>query len=35
VHDTVVGIAFERRAREVPGHPGIERIVHEKVGEYG
>jgi hypothetical protein len=31
VHDGVVGVALERAAREVPGHPGIERVVHEQV----
>ena len=31
VHDRVVGVALERTAREVPGHPDIERVVHEQV----
>ena len=25
VHDSIVGIAFKRAAREVPGHPDVER----------
>ena len=33
VHDTVVGIALEGDPRIVPGHPAIERIVHEQVGQ--
>ena len=31
VHDRIVGIALKRAARELPGHPGIERVVHEQV----
>ena len=33
VHDRVVGVALERAVREVPDHPGIERVVHEQVRE--
>ena len=35
VHDRIVDIAFEGDARELPGHPRIERVVQEQVGEYG
>ena len=31
MHDGIVGIALEGTARKVPGHPGIEREVHEQV----
>jgi integrase len=31
VHDRVVGVALERAAREVPGHPQVKRVVHEQV----
>jgi hypothetical protein len=29
VHHGIIGIAFKRTARELPGHPAIERKVHE------
>src|SRR4051794_34970507 len=28
---TIVGVALERAARQVAGHPGVEREVHEQV----
>ena len=31
MHDTIVGIALKRAARMIPGHPLIERVVHEQV----
>ena len=31
VHDDIVGETLERAARELPGHPRIERVVHEQV----
>src|SRR5215216_1188808 len=31
VHDSIVGVALEWAAREVPGHPAVERVVHEQV----
>jgi hypothetical protein len=31
VHDSVVGIALKWAVRVVPGHPRIERVVHEQV----
>src|SRR3954451_18886526 len=31
VHDSIVGIALTRAAREVPGHPRVERVMHEQV----
>ena len=33
--DNVVSVAFPRGARELPGHPRVERIVHEQVGQDG
>ena len=35
VHDDIVAVAFESDVREGPGHPGIERVVQEDVGEQG
>ena len=35
VHDDIVAVAFEPDVREGPGHPGIERVVQEDVGEQG
>ena len=34
VHDHVVGITLEPDARVLPGHPRVERIVHEQVGQH-
>src|SRR3954452_15962426 len=31
VHDTIVGVALEWAAREIPGHPRVERVVHVQV----
>jgi len=31
VHDSIIGIAFERTTRELPGHPAIESKMHEQV----
>ena len=31
VHDGIVGVALERAVRIVPGHPRIERKMHEQV----
>ena len=31
VHDHVIGVALEFDSRELPGHPHIERVVHEQV----
>jgi hypothetical protein len=31
MHDTIVGIALERAAREIPDHPRVKRDVHEQV----
>jgi hypothetical protein len=33
VHDSIVGVALEGNPRVVPGHPAIERKVHEQVGQ--
>ena len=35
VHDRVVGIALPRTTRELPGHPAVERIMHEQVSQDG
>jgi hypothetical protein len=35
VYDRVVTVAFERDARELPGHPRIERVVQEQVASTG
>jgi hypothetical protein len=31
MHDSIVGIALERAAREAPGHPRVECVVHAQV----
>ena len=33
VHDHVVGITLEPNVRVLPDHPGVERVVHEQVGQ--
>ena len=35
VADRVIGVALERNVREVPGHPHVERIVEEEIGQKG
>jgi hypothetical protein len=35
VHDRVIDIALERDARELPGHPRIERVVQEQIRQHG
>ena len=35
VSNNVVCVALERTTRMVPGHPPVERVVHEQVGEQG
>jgi hypothetical protein len=35
VHDHVVAVALEADGRVLPGHPEIERVVQEDVGQQG
>src|SRR5437764_15459933 len=35
VHHRVIAITLERNARELPGHPRIECVVHEEVANNG
>lgn len=35
VHHHVIAVPFERDSRIVPGHPHVERVMHEEVGQQG
>ena len=35
VHHRVIHVPLEPDTRELPGHPGIKRIVQEQIGEHG
>src|SRR5664279_4105265 len=35
MHHRIIHVAFEPHGRETPGHPGIECVVEEEVGQHG